>query len=226
MVRERAARSRQRRDVPRIRRAARLFQGKAEVSTRASAPRWCVSEPRGADNAAMGPPRRSARVPPRGFEPLISTLKGWRPRPLDDGGEGGGRPFESIRRARAGTLADGRARPQTGVLISWKRMIAAAAQPAATIAAMPPRMSQGDRPAITPGEARPPDRAKAVHGQGPEHDAEHHGPRCQQRDRCVAVGQRICGVRKRPDQGDREHDRAGRDTPAGGAGTRVGGRTR
>ena len=25
-------------------------------------------------------------VPPRGFEPLISTLKGWRPRPLDDGG--------------------------------------------------------------------------------------------------------------------------------------------
>ena len=27
-------------------------------------------------------------VPPRGFEPLISTLKGWRPRPLDDGGTG------------------------------------------------------------------------------------------------------------------------------------------
>ena len=25
-------------------------------------------------------------VPPRGFEPLISTLKGWRPGPLDDGG--------------------------------------------------------------------------------------------------------------------------------------------
>src|SRR4026209_928225 len=24
-------------------------------------------------------------VPPRGFEPVISTLKGWRPRPLDDG---------------------------------------------------------------------------------------------------------------------------------------------
>ena len=30
--------------------------------------------------------RISAGVPPRGFEPLISTLKGWRPRPLDDGG--------------------------------------------------------------------------------------------------------------------------------------------
>jgi hypothetical protein len=28
-------------------------------------------------------------VPPRGFEPLISTLKGWRPRPLDDGGREG-----------------------------------------------------------------------------------------------------------------------------------------
>ncbi len=32
--------------------------------------------------------RTTAGVPPRGFEPLISTLKGWRPRPLDDGGEG------------------------------------------------------------------------------------------------------------------------------------------
>ena len=30
--------------------------------------------------------RKTAGVPPRGFEPLISTLKGWRPRPLDDGG--------------------------------------------------------------------------------------------------------------------------------------------
>ena len=31
---------------------------------------------------------KTAGVPPRGFEPLISTLKGWRPRPLDDGGQG------------------------------------------------------------------------------------------------------------------------------------------
>ena len=31
---------------------------------------------------------KTAGVPPRGFEPLISTLKGWRPRPLDDEGEG------------------------------------------------------------------------------------------------------------------------------------------
>ena len=27
-------------------------------------------------------------VPPAGFEPAISTLKGWRPRPLDDGDSG------------------------------------------------------------------------------------------------------------------------------------------
>ena len=31
------------------------------------------------------------RVPPAGFEPAISTLKGWRPGPLDDGGEAGER---------------------------------------------------------------------------------------------------------------------------------------
>jgi hypothetical protein len=36
---------------------------------------------------ALAPLSVAARlVPPRGFEPLISTLKGWRPRPLDDGG--------------------------------------------------------------------------------------------------------------------------------------------
>ena len=29
---------------------------------------------------------RDERMPPRGFEPLISSLKGWRPRPLDDEG--------------------------------------------------------------------------------------------------------------------------------------------
>ena len=32
---------------------------------------------------------KAAGVPPRGFEPLVSTLKGWRPRPLDDGGDAG-----------------------------------------------------------------------------------------------------------------------------------------
>src|SRR5687767_7940132 len=37
-------------------------------------------------NRAFMCPWPTAGVPPRGFEPLISTLKGWRPRPLDDGG--------------------------------------------------------------------------------------------------------------------------------------------
>ena len=30
---------------------------------------------------------REEEVPPAGFEPAISTLKGWCPRPLDDGGK-------------------------------------------------------------------------------------------------------------------------------------------
>ena len=38
------------------------------------------------DAASKAVPRRTAGVPPRGFEPLISTLKGSCPRPLDDGG--------------------------------------------------------------------------------------------------------------------------------------------
>ncbi len=40
------------------------------------------------DTASTTLVRKTAGVPPRGFEPLISTLKGWRPRPLDDGGAG------------------------------------------------------------------------------------------------------------------------------------------
>ena len=34
----------------------------------------------------MRPAQRGSLVPPAGFEPAISTLKGWRPGPLDDGG--------------------------------------------------------------------------------------------------------------------------------------------
>jgi hypothetical protein len=40
-----------------------------------------------AADAAVPRSEKTKGVPPRGFEPLISTLKGWRPRPLDDGGE-------------------------------------------------------------------------------------------------------------------------------------------
>ncbi len=51
-----------------------------------------ISPASGLRVAATGRPSRSAMVPPRGFEPLISTLKGWRPRPLDDGGARGSGP--------------------------------------------------------------------------------------------------------------------------------------
>src|SRR6476620_6262168 len=47
-------------------------------------------------------------VPPRGFEPLISTLKGWRPRPLDDGGTGRPEATRGSVRARSGTQGSGR----------------------------------------------------------------------------------------------------------------------
>ena len=47
-----------------------------------------------------------------------------------------------------------------------------------------------------------------------EDDPQYDGPGRQQRHRGVAVGQRIRGVRERPDEGDREHDRAGRDASA------------
>jgi hypothetical protein len=38
-------------------------------------------------------------VPPAGFEPAISTLKGWRPRPLDDGGGPRGVYLGTLRRS-------------------------------------------------------------------------------------------------------------------------------
>src|SRR6476646_8446992 len=71
--------------------------------------------------------RRRDVVPPRGFEPLISTLKGWRPRPLDDGGTGA---------RTAPSLAE--RPPQPAVWRSRMRMIAPATQPAPAIAARPP----------------------------------------------------------------------------------------
>src|SRR5947208_13148768 len=38
-------------------------------------------------------------VPPTGFEPVVSTLKGWRPRPLDDGGSADAEPKAGRRSA-------------------------------------------------------------------------------------------------------------------------------
>src|SRR5258708_3563197 len=75
--------------------------------------------------------RKTAGVPPRGFEPLISTLKGWRPRPLDDGGRTAG-VYQRVRSRQ----------PQAGARDSMNRMIAAARQPLPMIAARPPATAQ------------------------------------------------------------------------------------
>ena len=87
-------------------------------------------------------------VPPRGFEPLISTLKGWRPRPLDDGGTRNGR---SLPEAPFATTADEpEARPASDQAAGRDRrkpMIAPAMHTAPMIAAIPP-------PIATP-KARP-----------------------------------------------------------------------
>src|SRR5215213_10093650 len=69
----------------------------------------------------VSPPDRPVRgnrcgelVPPAGFEPAISTLKGWRPRPLDDGGAAKRRAFYSwtvrgtMERTSAGGASGGR----------------------------------------------------------------------------------------------------------------------
>ena len=76
--------------------------------------------------------RWTAGVPPRGFEPLISTLKGWRPRPLDDGGMG--RPESTRGSDRAPT----RVRAQAGGRETRKPISAPARNIAPMMAAMPP----------------------------------------------------------------------------------------
>ena len=81
--------------------------------------------------------RKTAGVPPRGFEPLISTLKGWRPRPLDDGGTMP-RRWPSLAEDPRATGRRRTAERAYGPLDTWNRMIAAAALPAAAIAAPPP----------------------------------------------------------------------------------------
>src|SRR6185437_10121087 len=89
-------------------------------------------------------------VPPRGFEPLISTLKGWRPRPLDDGGEAGSVARRPIRSGRGAGQAPGIGKPGWGRQPRYARAstTATAKHPAAIIPAMPPpTASRIDRPA-------------------------------------------------------------------------------
>ena len=86
-----AARRRRRR----ARRPARRAQGRTATSghgvrmPQRQGGRRSERRGRGARRAAVrgeAPVRPRRVVPPTGFEPVISTLKGWRPRPLDDGG--------------------------------------------------------------------------------------------------------------------------------------------
>src|SRR5688572_31354968 len=66
----------------------------AAVAGRSETPPPVLPGVRGAD----GDPSRLRLAPPTGFEPVISTLKGWRPRPLDDGGRRPhGRPMAAWR---------------------------------------------------------------------------------------------------------------------------------
>ena len=74
----------------------------------------------GSNPAAREPPTKNgpvaeavkqSMVPPAGFEPAVSTLKGWRPRPLDDGDVE--REYSRARAPRL-TTSRSRCRGQTG----------------------------------------------------------------------------------------------------------------
>lgn len=47
--------------------------------------RWLLGARQQKARVCMGTGLQTQMVPPTGFEPVISTLKGWRPWPLDDG---------------------------------------------------------------------------------------------------------------------------------------------
>src|SRR4026208_1944902 len=86
------------------------------------------------------------RVPPRGFEPLISTLKGWRPRPLD----GGGRAAASVAAARSEPLSADHRKDDRAREASRCRE-----------AGEPADERVRPRPAVVPAAARPPPRNQA-----------------------------------------------------------------
>jgi hypothetical protein len=182
----------------------------------------------GADDGAgpcFLPPRprwlRAARVvPPTGFEPVISTLKGWRPRPLDDGGPGAA---ESSREPRPGHRVAGRAR--------------------AAPSAPPEEREDGSRGERAEGDER---REAACDGgedgapagtvapcpigpvgahdrEGGEDDAEDRRPGGEERDLVrVADRDRVGEVAGRPDEGDDDEDARRRE--AKGADVRAGAR--
>ena len=120
-------------------------------------------------------------VPPRGFEPLISTLKGWRPRPLDDGGTLA-RRWPSLAEGPPTASSEGVALGPYGPLATWNRMIAPAAKPGRGHRRSAADERDEHRPAVPPVLTRPQDRAEAVRGQRSEHDRQHDRAGGQQRD--------------------------------------------
>ena len=122
--------------------------------------------------------RRSRRlVPPRGFEPLISTLKGWRPRPLDDGGPAGpslsGHPRRDVRERSRVTRRHRRALRVTASL------------PHGRLCPPTDDRSRPD-PSAAPScqPRRPVSRARAATGWPPSRTHRtRRGPRCRRRAR-------------------------------------------
>src|SRR6476469_592170 len=106
-------------------------------------------------------------VPPRGFEPLISTLKGWRPRPLDDGGRV---PRESTRGPRApgpgasGGLGEEEQDDRAGQAAGPDDRRDAAAD------------AEAERAPVPAVDARPPRGPQRVQGETEEDDPEDHAP--------------------------------------------------
>ena len=92
----------------------------------------------GASKRSSGCPRRGrsskdSGSTPKGIRTPVATLKGWRPRPLDDGGTG--RPESS----RGSDRAPARVRAQAGGRETRNPITAPARNAAPMMAAMPPR---------------------------------------------------------------------------------------
>ena len=132
-----------------IRRERSHHLGRCLLALRELGSRVCLLQgQRGVRYGIVGTGRGVA--PPRGFEPLISTLKGWRPRPLDDGGQ---RPVECTRRS-----------PGSHHTRMKAKIEAAARHPAAASAKSPPMAAPTSDPRVRPQRAsfRARDRNQAL----------------------------------------------------------------
>ena len=160
--------------------------------------------------------RKTAGVPPRGFEPLISTLKGWRPRPLDDEGSERRRVYQRVpRRLAAGALGRGPSsiRRPSSLLGSARQDPEDDRGCKATGGdeerdPADQRVTEGS--AVAPVNARSPRGDQADDRERSEDEPENCRAGGQQRDlRRVANRDRVGEIEDRADEGDHEHD-AGR----------------